>query len=61
MGGNCMGVRLYKNDSKAILDSLLNRSKCVIKLDQLIIKDDFNNEMLITDSTHIKQATVYYF
>jgi len=44
-----------------MLDSLLNRTKRIIKLDRLIIKDDFDNKMLITDLTQIKTATIYHF
>jgi len=44
-----------------MLDSLLNRTKRVIKLDRLIIKDAFNNKMLITDPIQIKTATVHHF
>ncbi len=44
-----------------MLDSLLNRSKRIIKLDRLIIKDNSDNEMFIMDPTHIKTATVYHF
>ena len=44
-----------------MLDFLLNRTKHVIKLDRLIIKDNFNNSMLITDPNQLKTATVYYF
>ncbi|SRR6266498_2481199 len=51
----------YQDNPKTIIDSLLNRSKRVIKLNRLIIKDNFDNKMLITDPTQIKSATIYHF
>ncbi len=44
-----------------MLDSLLNRTKCIIKLDRLIIKDEFNDTILVTDPNYIKKTTVYHF
>ncbi len=44
-----------------MLDSLLNRSRRVIHLDRLVVKDPHNDHILITDSDTIKQATVHHF
>jgi len=51
----------YQDNPKAMLDSLLNRSKHVIHLDRLVVKDHHNDPILITDPDTIKQATVHHF
>ncbi len=40
----------YRNNPKAMIDSLLNQYKRIIKLDKLIIKDQDGQKSLITDS-----------
>ena len=44
-----------------MLDSLLNYSKRVICLDCLVINDSHSDQILLTDSEAIKQATVHHF
>jgi len=51
----------YQDSSKTILDSLLNWSKRVIRLDCLVVKDNNNDHILITDLDTIKKTTTHYF
>ncbi len=51
----------YQNDPKAMIDSLLNWHKRIIKLDRLIIKDQDDQKSLITDSSQIKDACNHHF
>src|SRR6266498_5859288 len=51
----------YQDDPKVMLDSLLNRSKRVIRLDRLVVKDSQDDQILLTDPAAIKQATIYHF
>ncbi len=44
-----------------MLDSLLNRSKRVIRLDRLVVKDSHGDQILLTESDDIKQATIHHF
>src|SRR6266542_5301079 len=51
----------YQDNPKAMLDSLLNHSKRVIRLDRLVVKDSYGDQILLTDPAAIKQATVHHF
>ena len=51
----------YQDDPKVMLDSLLNRSKRVIRLDRLVVKDSHSDQTLLTDPATIKQVTIYHF
>jgi len=44
-----------------MLDSFLNRQKRVIHFNCLIVKDKYDNKLLITDLTQINQAIMLYF
>jgi len=44
-----------------MLDSLLNRSKRVIRLDCLVVKNSHSDQILLTDPDAIKQATIHHF
>ncbi len=44
-----------------MLDSLLNRSKRVIRLDRLVVKDSQGDQILLTDPAAIKQAIIHHF
>ncbi len=44
-----------------MLDSLLNCSKRVIRLDHLVVKDSYDDQILLTDPDAIKQATIHHF
>ncbi len=44
-----------------MLDSLLNHSKRVIRLDRLVVKDSYGDQILLTDPAAIKQATIHHF
>ena len=51
----------YQDNPKAMLDSLLNRSKKVIRLDRLVVKDSHGDQILLTEPDDIKQATIHHF
>ncbi len=51
----------YQDNPKAMLNSLLNRSKRVIRLDRLVVKDSRGDQILLTDPAAIKQATIHHF
>ncbi len=51
----------YQDNSKAMLDSLLNRFKRVIRLDYLVVNDSHGDHILLTDPDAIKQAIIYHF
>src|SRR6266498_3013712 len=51
----------YQDNPKVMLDSLLNHSKRVIRLDRLVVKDSQGDQILLTDPAAIKQATTYHF
>jgi len=44
-----------------MLDSLLNCSKRVIRLDRLVINDSYSDHTFLTDPDAIKQAIIYHF
>ena len=49
----------YQDNPKAMLDSLLNWSKRVIRLDYLVVKDHHNDHLLIIDPDTIKQTDLH--
>ncbi len=51
----------YQDNPKTMLDSLLNRSKRVIRFDRLVVKDLHDDQILFTDPDVIKQATIHHF
>jgi len=44
-----------------MLDSLLNHSKRIIRLDHLIVKDSHDDQILLINPNIIKQATIHHF
>ncbi len=51
----------YQDNSKAMLDFLLNHSKRVIRLDHLVVNDFHDDQILLTDPDAIKRLPFIIF